>query len=237
MTYLPPGKIFITHNGNRNKWYYNMNGNISYISKKNRLLAEQLSYKKYLLLCLEEALHEKNAIELYLRHHIADTPKSELLLTESTEYQELISPYFSPQTESLQEWLASPYPHNPKNPEQLTHKASSSIHVRSKSEAMIDMVLYTNHIPFRYECELRLGTSTIYSDFTILHPETHKLYFYEHFGLMDHPDYAANALSKLRLYISNNIIPGDNLITSYETKDNPLSIKTIQDIVNHYFLT
>ncbi len=54
---------------------------------------------------------------------------------------------------------------------------------------------------------------------------------------MDHPDYAANALSKLRLYISNNIIPGDNLITSYETKDNPLSIKTIQDIVNHYFLT
>ena len=45
----------------------------------------------------------------------------------------------------------------------------------------------------------------------------------KYFGLMDKPEYCQKTCSKLRLYISNGIIPTLQLITTYETLDNPLS--------------
>lgn len=102
---------------------------------------------------------------------------------------------------------------------------------------MIDMLLHTNKIPFRYECALQLGELTIYPDFTIRHPKTGQIYYWEHFGMMDHPAYSINVASKLDLYISHGIIPSIHLITTYETKDNPLSFEVISKLISHYFLS
>ena len=60
--------------------------------------------------------------------------------------------------------------------------------MRSKSEAMIAMSLYVQKIPYRYECELKLGSITLFPDFTIRHPETGEIFYWEHFGMMDKPD-------------------------------------------------
>lgn len=132
-------------------------------------------------------------------------------------------------------WLHEEYTHNPLNPEQLVHDAKSGNKVRSKSEAIIDMVLYINKIPFRYECELNLKDTVIYPDFTILHPLTNKIYYWEHFGMMDITSYYQKAYNKLMLYASNNIYPTINLIVTYETSKNPLSISKVQRIVEEYF--
>lgn len=98
------------------------------------------------------------------------------------------------------------------------------------------MFLYTNKIPFRYECALQLGESVIFPDFTIRHPETGNLYYWEHFGLMDDLSYSRNSCAKLQLYTSHGIIPSIHLITTYETKDSPLSSEIVEKIVSHYFL-
>lgn len=98
------------------------------------------------------------------------------------------------------------------------------------------MALYVNKIPFRYECALQLGDTIIYPDFTIKHPVTEKLYYWEHFGMMDNPKYAKNAGEKIQLYISRGMIPSINLITTYETLDNPLSYHEVEKIVSDYFL-
>ena len=58
---------------------------------------------------------------------------------------------------------------------------------------MIAMLLHLNAIPYRYECALSLGGVTLFPDFTIRHPGTGALYYWEHFGLMDDPAYAKNA--------------------------------------------
>lgn len=101
---------------------------------------------------------------------------------------------------------------------------------------MIDLLLYTNRIPFRYECALHLGKVTLYPDFTILHPHNKNLFYWEHFGLMDDSSYCQTVSSKLFTYSSHGIIPSIHLITTYETQQNPLSIDTIQKIIDHYFL-
>ena len=132
--------------------------------------------------------------------------------------------------------MHSPFEQNQTHPEHLLHKTLSGHTVRSKSESMIDSLLFTNKIPFRYECALTLDTVPIYPDFTIRHPHTGKTYYWEHFGLMDDPFYCNCTASKLQLYISHGIIPSIHLITTYETQQKPLTVEVIQKIIEHYFL-
>lgn len=232
----PEGKIFCTRNGNRYKWYQSDGKNQTYIPKKNRHLAEQLAAKKYLSLQLEELLQEKRAIDFYLRHHASFPGKSTQMLTDMPEYQELLAPYFKPLSQELSQWMNAPYDHNTKHPEHLVHGTISGNVVRSKSETLIDMILYINKIPFRYECALQLGESVVYPDFTIRHPRTGETYYWEHFGKMDDPYYCKTACTKLQNYTMYGIIPSIQLITTYETMDNPLGTETIEKIVSEYFL-
>lgn len=233
---LPDGKLVCTKNQNRYKWYVSDGHKCTYIPKKNLSLAQQLAIKKFLTSTLEDTVAEKRAIQFYLNHHRSDFGKAEQLLTQDSEFKNLLTPYFSPLSTEFSNWAASPYPANPKYPEQLIHKSSSGNLLRSKSESMIDMLLHTNRIPFRYECALQLGEITIYPDFTIRHPRTGNFYYWEHFGMMDHPAYSKKVSSKLDLYISNKIIPSVQLITTYETQDHPLSSDWISKLIEHYFL-
>lgn len=98
------------------------------------------------------------------------------------------------------------------------------------------MALYVKGIPFRYECALQLGETTLYPDFTILHPITGELFYWEHFGKMDNPKYAQNCIAKLQNYTAHGILPGIYLITTYESKDRPLTSETIDRVIAEYIL-
>lgn len=232
---FPDGKLFCTKNRQYFKWYTTDGKHQTYLPKKMRPLAEKLAAKKYLSLLLEDFIHEKKAIEFYLRHH-SRIRQADHMLLDCPEYKKLISPYFTPKSQELLEWAIQPFETNPKYPEQLIHKTVSGKMVRSKSEVIIDMLLHTHKIPFRYEAPLHLDTITIYPDFTIRHPETGEFFYWEHFGLADQPEYRQNMLSKLDLYTSHGIIPNINLITTYETKNHPLSMEFVQKTVEYYFL-
>ncbi len=231
---LPDGKLICTHNNGYIKWLHSDGHKSTYLPKKQHPLAEQLAVKKYLSLQKDYLTQEQTAINFYLRHH----PKeclAQQLLTETSGYAQLLTPYFSPEHDELHEWSQASYDRNPNYPEQLIHKTGCGISVRSKSEAIIAMLLYTHKIPFRYECSLMLGGITLYPDFTIRHPHTGQHFYWEHFGLMDHPSYCQNVLSKLQLYTTNEIYPSIQLITTYETKDHPLDSEYVETLIQHHF--
>ena len=231
---FPNGKLICVHNGNYVKWHQSDGHKITYIPKKNRELAEQLAMKKYLCLKEDELIKKQDAIQTYLKQCESENKATELY--ELPEYAELLLPFGCPKSQELKEWMETPYTKNPICPEQLVHKTSSGIMVRSKSEAIITMLLHMYQIPFRYECALQLGESTVFPDFTIRHPVTGEFYYWEHFGMMDKREYNEKVGEKLDLYIRNGIIPTINLITTYETSDNHLSSKIVKEIINHYFL-
>lgn len=233
----PEGKIFCTFNNGRYKWYHSHEHTQTYIPKKNRSFAEQLAIKKYLSLQYEEVLQQKSALDKYLKQLSMSSPKALELLKDTSPYQELLSPYFQPLSQELNNWANAPFECNTRFPEQLIHKSGSGHIVRSKSEVLIDMALFTNKIPYRYECALHLDEITLYPDFTIRHPQTGATYYWEHFGLMDDSSYCKNTISKLQLYTSHGIIPTIQLITTYETKANPLNPDTIDNIIKNTFLT
>ncbi len=231
---LPPGKFICSRNGKNYKWYVNDNHNKIYIPKKNRQFAEQLALKKYLESILLDLIKEKRAIGFYLKHH-SEYKQSESLL-HNPEFKNLLITNFQPVSEELYDWANCNYERNPHHPEHLNQKCCSGNLVRSKTESIIDMFLSNNKIPFRYECSLQLGEVTLYPDFTIRHPVTGEVYYWEHFGLMDNSTYAGNVYTKLALYTAHGIIPSINLITTYETKEKPISVGMIEKIVEYYFL-
>lgn len=185
---------------------------------------------------VDELLQEKEAIDSYFHHLSRSKHQSTQMLEAGSPYLELISSYFSCESQELAHWAHMTYEHNPQHPEQCIHKTSSGNLVRSKSEAIIDMLLSVNQIPFRYECALHLGDMVFYPDFTIRHPSTGKYYYWEHFGMMDEPAYCNSACDKLKLYARKGILPGLNLILTCETKANPLSTETVERTISHYFL-
>ncbi len=232
---LPEGKLICTHGKDGFRWYNSDGHHRTYISKKKRRYAEQLALKKYWMLAVEELEQEKRALGFYLRHHSSSPQKTEQLLMDPA-YQELLKSHIRPTAVEDRQWMDVPYERNLNYPEHRIHKTVSGEWVRSKSESLLVFFLHTHHIPYRYECALHLGETTIYPDFTIRHPNTGKIYYWEHFGRMDDPNYAKAAGAKLQLYISHGIIPSIQLITTYETKDSPLDIATVEKIIQHYFV-
>ena len=165
-------------------------------------------------------------------YHVTNSQK--LLL--HAEFGTLLHSYFQPTSQEISDWQKAPYEHNTSHPEHLVHKCISGNIVRSKSESLIDMLLYVNKIPYRYECALHFDEETLYPDFTILHPKTHESQYWEHFGMMDKPSYVHKNNSRLQTYLTHNIIPGKNLIITYETSNHPLDLYTIEKILQVYFL-
>lgn len=233
----PEGNLVISHEAAYSKWYHRLASEKYYIPKANRQLAEKLAAKKYLSLLREELLLEKKALEAYLRLHPAEPTYDKIQRTASPEFLKLLAPHFKPLSSELSEWASAAFDTNLGNPEHLIHKTSSGIYVRSKSEALIATLLSAQQIPFRYECALRLGQTILYPDFTIRHPQTGSFYYWEHFGMMEHDGYCRNIGSKLQLYCTHDIIPGVNLLLSFESMKHPLDTSMVQDMIHRFFLT
>ncbi len=233
---LPPGKLICAKNGKYYKWYVSDGKTKKYLPKEKRHLASKLAEKKYYKQVLEDLQQESRAINFYLRHSNPNGGKAEQMLLDNPEYQQLFISNFKPLSQELREWAESPYEKNPNYQEQLIFKTSFGSAVRSKSEVLIDLYLRAHKIPFRYEEKLRIGDVTLYPDFTIRHPETGQLYYWEHFGLADDLSYVQNMLSKLKLYISDGIIPNIQLITTYETGEHPLNGDMVEKTIQHYLL-
>ena len=108
--------------------------------------------------------------------------------------------------------------------------------VRSKSEKIIADKLSLTKIPYYYEVPICLnGFGFVRPDFTILNPYTLKEYYWEHLGMMSSPEYVDKALSKIELYTANGILPGRNLILSYESESHPVSTNYISTLISTIF--
>jgi len=232
----PKEGFYCTKNQKRFKWYITTKDGAHYLPKSERALAEKLACKKYLLSKLSDIESELKALQYYLSHHDPNYGQADLMFEKDCGYAELLAPYFSPEAPNIKQWKAENYEQNTSHPENLVHPTSLGFSVRSKSEAMIVMALHLNRIPFRYECALDLNGTKIYPDFTILHPLSGKIMYWEHFGLIDNKDYQKAYHAKMHQYISNQVYPSINLITSYETNDMPLTFEKLDQILAAYSL-
>lgn len=234
---FPKGELICAKNGSRYKWYVTNDKKPKYLSKKEIKLAEELAVKKYYELRkyeLQEELKACREYELKAQKHIISQSDK---IIEHDEYQKLMGSRVRDVNKEVKKWAEAEYEGNSSYKEKLIVRAANGRYVRSKSEAVIDKVLHREGIPFRYEDKLVLGNVVMYPDFTIRHPDTGKVYYWEHFGMMDNQEYVEHACKKIKQYCDNGIVPSINLIMTYETKEYPFSIEDAEQVVRKYFST
>ena len=243
---FPEGELSIQKNGSYHRWIIKTQEKKTYCPKSNRSLAELMALKKYYSLLLLEVEEELSLLNFYMKSHEKKNPAvnhskpltSSDLLAESSPYYPLLQGYFAKDKlpVSVEKWCSEVYETNSSHPENLIHTTLAGHKVRSKSEVIIANLLYTNGIPYRYEAALILNEMTIYPDFTILHPTSQQIFYWEHFGMMDKNNYCDAACNKLKSYCYNGIYPSMQLITTYETGKVPIRSEQVQQIISQYFL-
>ena len=209
-----------------------------YIAKKDYKLAETLAKKGYFLKIkpiIEKQLIVLNRfIKEYSFHEIA------------AEYDQLnevrkvlVNPIEKSTQVILDHWNKEVYETNKKHPENLRFETNNGELVRSKSELIIANALANEkeHLLYKYERPIKILVNNVehvyYPDFTVLNIHTGKISYWEHAGKMDDPLYADSFVSKLNIYQRNDIIPGKNLVLTYETRENPLAIQNIRCCIEY----
>ncbi|MCF0232344.1 MAG: hypothetical protein HUJ63_08805, partial [Enterococcus sp.] len=205
------GSLSIAKSHNYTQWFQCCKGVRSYIKKDDVELAQQLALRKYIEMRLKELHYDLSQINAFLSKFHPDDHTSPQLLTQDSLYQSLLLPFFTDNDIVLNEWYTKPFATNFAFSEKLIHKTKSGLMVRSKSERDICNFLYDNHILFHYEELLNLDGAYYYPDFTIMHPRTHKIYYWEHAGMMDDSQYVVNAMKKFTDYALHGILLNKNL--------------------------
>ncbi|MCR5458328.1 MAG: hypothetical protein K6F51_00360 [Acetatifactor sp.] len=110
--------------------------------------------------------------------------------------------------------------------------------VRSKSEKIIADELTRWGIPYKYEKPLPLNVNgkikDFYPDFTAMNKNTGEIRYVEHLGMMDHPNYFKNTLTKLDVYEKNGLLIGRDVILLHESSYRPLNTRVIADYIEEY---
>lgn len=151
--------------------------------------------------------------------------------------KELVQPYKKTLDEIIAEWNSEVYEQNQSHAESLRYDTDGGEVVRSKSEVIIANELYKhrNQLLYKYERPLELENHgqkyTIHPDFTIINLKTGGITYWEHAGLMDDAKYAADFVWKNNLYFANGIVPGKDVIFSYETQENSLETGIVKKMV------
>lgn len=154
----------------------------------------------------------------------------------------LITPIRSSDKEYVKQWLARPRQLSKRLSKEEGFETERGEYVRSKSEVFIANALLKYGIPYIYEPALSVIDHTsglhrvVYPDFLVLNIRTRSEYYYEHFGKMDDPGYATDNIGKLTDYALTGYHIGEQLITSFETRIQPLKPDAITLIIEHYLL-
>ena len=104
---------------------------------------------------------------------------------------------------------------------------------RSKSELNIAQLLTDLGYEFVYETEFDIIEGVVeYPDFVVWVPEIGRSFIIEHFGLMDKKEYRSDAGWKINHYVEFGVMPGRDIIFTYESDKLQLDIDLVKEQIN-----
>ena len=239
---FPKGAIY-TRNEKSGLRYYNRDartGNYSYLGRGSESEIIQLEQKLYCEKLQKAALDEYTKLLKVRKLLDNSTDWSTVFYDIPANKRHLIKPLeiskVKVNEKELEIWKRERTKYNDVTP----NKTSKGEYVKSKSELIIADRLEKAGVPYHYEAglglaELKLGQFyEWHPDFKVLNVRTGKEYWWEHFGMLDKPDYYSTFNYKLMVYAMNDIFLGDNLIVTTETSTCFLNTEYVDNIIQHY---
>ena len=210
-----------------------------YLGKKDLDIARQLAqqeYEKQLLKTAKSLLRKAKERTVVFDDH----PLQEVYDSLHEARKALVTPLVISDDEYARRWLDQSFEPGYFSKDAPIFLSGKKERVRSKSEKIIADKYSGRDIPYLYERPLNLKDEkriiTLRPDFTLLNKRTRQVFYHEHFGMIDRPDYAEQCLKKLDLYAANGIFPGDNLLITMESSNYPFNERYLDLIIDTYLL-
>lgn len=205
-----------------------------YLSGKLLETASRLAQKDYDYKLLTILAKQIAAIKAFRKNYTAHS-LSQLYEKLVPSRKKLVVPVVIPDDEFVKFWLKEKHYGKDFKDDLPGYYTQQGERVRSKSEIIIADMLFNNGIPYKYEVPVELKHfGTVYPDFTCLDLKSRKEIVWEHFGMMDDPDYVKKTLKKLQDYTESGYIIGKNLIVTFESGEVPLSTKIVKKLIEEY---
>ena len=209
-----------------------------YISKTEKTKLKQYVQKSYDEKIYKLVDGEIHALERLL---VGSDDKVERIRKTYSNYPDEVKAYIDPIDMSDEDysklWESIPYEEKEISGVLTVYETKRGERVRSKSELNIANALAAKGIPYKYECPLILKNGTkLHPDFTVLNVKKRKQIYWEHRGMMDDKDYATRSVLRIKTYMKNGIVIGDELIITEETSANPLGTNEIDGIIDRFCL-
>jgi len=246
----PEGRLRIAqaHRGRKLQYFHmiisgDTKGN--YIPHANLALARRLAQKDYDTRLIKELRQEIQALQKYLDHTKDGAALSDLYTKLCPARQQLVTPVTLTDDQYAAQWQTVSWTGLPFSPDSPDYTTARGERVRSKSEVIIADTLARHGIPYRYEFPLELNTGrpgqsssprTIHPDFLCLNVRTRAEFYWEHFGLMDNPDYLDRTLAKLKDFPDIGLFPGKNLLFTMESATCHLSTRNIENLITEFLI-
>lgn len=239
---VPEGTLRIIKTKGKYPQYYHYQSeeekqgkNLRYLPKKELKFAQKLAQKQYdmdVMKCLGKRI---DTIEKFLGQ-CKETDIEVIYEKLSEERKALVIPVIETDEMFESAWRESIRENTNEFPKEIELYTEAGECVRSKSEKILADGFRRMGIPYVYEPELELADgSRIYPDFALLHKRKRKTIYFEHFGMMDVPEYGIRAIKKIMKYEENGYWFGDNFLCTFETSENPLDMRIVEKMLKHYF--
>ena len=205
--------------------------------RRDAVLIRNLATKDYYSKLIKVAEKELAAIDvlLYFEENEAVPMVYESL---HPERQKLVKQVENTRAQILEHWMKlEDVPSEPRSGSYYIPTERGEL-VRSKNEYLIANALFHAGIPYKYEYPFEaVNGKTIHPDFYVINPSTGQTYYWEHFGMMDNPEYVMNSfMYKIRLYSLCGIMLGKNLIATFSGGDYTIDRNTIDTAIKTYLL-
>ena len=239
----PEGSLWVHKKGTYTQYGIYLNENneskLKYLSVKEKKLIQELQQKSYnekILFVLKKQVSCLRKTLSFLKEESPEVVFNHL----SEEKQKLTIPVTLSNEEYAKQWQSKKYEAPGFSENSLPYVTQSGLRVRSKSEIIIADLLQQKKVPFLYESPLELktfyGKKIFHPDFCCLNLRTRQEFYWEHFGMMDDPEYSANAVGKLKIFNENHFKQGKNLIITMESQSNPLTAKETLRVIEDFLM-
>lgn len=258
---LPPGRLECIKRDSGYRWFIVKNGERVLLKKAERSLAQRLAHKRKLNDELDNLACERTALDAYMKIMgvigIGEPVDiNELISTSNARckkvrIKDLVRPnrnhrkngeidcldreYLGLKYPELLKWENADYEHKSDEDKKHNVRAKSGRWHESKDEVLIDNALIAHGLKIRYEPLLNIEANSLHPDFCILNPKTGEEVYWEHFGMMERPDYYSDAIWKLKLYLRNGYYPGVNFIATFTGGKYRLDSQLVEAIIEYFF--
>lgn len=237
----PEGSLVVTRKGKTgvaNFYHVLPDHSRHYLNQTQKVLIRRLAQKEYDQKALRLVTPELNKLREVLDY--CNMTKVEDAYDRCLPVkQTFIQPLVLSDTAFREAWLAQAFIQKDQNDGKHIFPTERGDMVCSKSEGMEADYMFYHRYDYHYEKRLELldhgRVVWRFPDFTILDPETREEVIFEHFGMVDDPEYARAMFEKIRLYQENGYVIGKNFLFTFETRDHPFTIDQFVRILEARF--